>query len=177
MVARPFRDTALRLASRRYRGLASAAGFTLIELIVVISVMLITLTIALPSFVQWTESLRYREVSRDIASKLRSGRQMAVSNNLEYRLEFDIDGRQYRLVQGNLSSGSTDWTEVVKPWKSLDPSVAWATGGSCGGTADMNIEFNPNGTASSGTTCIQDRSGVEQYRVEVTASSGRVRIE
>lgn len=176
MVARLFRDTVLRLAFRRHRGVAPAVGFTVIELVIVMAILLILLTVALPSFIQWSDSIRYKEVSRDIASNLRFGRSMAVSNNLEYRVEFDIDGRQYRLVQGDSPSGSTVWTEV-RPWKSLDPAVAWATGSSCDGTADINIEFNPNGTASSGTACIQDTSGAEQYRVVVTSTSGRVRIE
>ncbi|MCP3677361.1 MAG: hypothetical protein GY721_07170 [Deltaproteobacteria bacterium] len=148
----------------------------MIEILVAIALMAIMFAIALPSFIQWSDSLNYREVSRDIVSKLRMGRQMAVTNNLEHRVEFDIDGRRYRLMQGNLSAGSTVWAEV-RSWSTLDPSVNWATGGGCGGAADINLEFNPNGTADAGTICIQDNGGVTQFSVVVTATSGRVQIQ
>ncbi len=153
-------------------------GFSLVELLVIIAIMAVMAAMALPSFITWQRTIRYKEAAWGILSQLRLGRQLAVSNNREFRVFFDVDGRRYRLERGNSSAGSTVWT-VEKPWTALDQLVNWATGTACNGTDDMNIEFNPNGTAeasSTDTICIQNTDGVEQYRLVVYENSGRVQI-
>ncbi|VAV82638.1 hypothetical protein MNBD_DELTA01-1675 [hydrothermal vent metagenome] len=154
------------------------AGFTLVELLVVISIMTIIMVIAIPNFLQWRKSIRSKEVAWDIVGMGRYGRQLAANNNLEFRLEFDIDGRRYRLTRGNVPFGSTVWVEE-KPWENLNQFVNWSTGSACNGTADVNIEFNPNGTADAAvdTICISDLDNNLRYTLIVSLTVGMIRIE
>ncbi|VAW36345.1 hypothetical protein MNBD_DELTA02-96 [hydrothermal vent metagenome] len=154
------------------------AGFTLVELLVVISIMTIIMVIAIPNFLRWRESTRSKEVAWDIVGMGRYGRQLAANNNLEYRLEFDIDGRRYRLTRGNVPFGSTVWVEE-KPWENLNQFVNWSTGSACNGTTDIDIEFNPNGTADAAvdTICISDQDNNLRFTLVVSLTVGMIRIE
>ncbi len=151
-------------------------GFSLVEVLVVMAILTVIAAIAVPSVSTWLSSLRYKEAAWDILSKSRLARQLAITKNREHRMEFDMDGRRYRVTEGNEPSGSTVWTQVG-PWKSLDQSVNWATGQACDGNTDINVTFYPNGTADAATICILDSNNTQRYRVVVTSRSGRVRIE
>ncbi len=151
-------------------------GFTLVELVIIVFLIGVLAALTIPSMNAWLNSLRYKETAWDILSQSRLARQLAITKNREHRVELDIDGRRYRLTEGNASSGSTTWTQV-KPWKSLDPKVNWATGQACNGNTDINVTFYPNGTADAATICILDTNNTQRYKVVVTARSGRVRIE
>ena len=155
-----------------------SSGFTLVELLVVVAIMAIITVIAIPNFQQWRKSIRSKETAWDIVGMSRHGRQLAVNNNLEFRVEFDIDGRRYRLTRGNVPFGSTVWVQE-KPWEELNQFVNWNTGSACDGTADVNVEFNPNGTADAAvdTICIMDADGDLRFTLVVSLTTGMMRIE
>jgi prepilin-type N-terminal cleavage/methylation domain-containing protein len=150
-------------------------GFTLTETLIVIAIMSILSAIALPSFLKWQNTARYKEAAWGVVSGLRLGKQMALSTNREHRMEFDLDARRYRISRGNLPSGSTTWTGV-NAWTALSGEVNWSGGTSCSGTADFDIVFRPNGTAETGVLCVNDTSNVNMYTVNVNATSGRAVI-
>ncbi len=173
-MAQPTRNTQLTYRSRRDG--TGEKGFSLVEVLVIVAIVGLIAAIAIPNISVWLRSMKYKETAWDILSKSRLARQLAITRNREHRVEFDIDGRRYRVTQGNASSGSTSWTQI-RPWKSLDSQVNWATGQTCDGGADINVTFYPNGTADSATICIMDTDNTRKYRVVITARSGRVRIE
>ena len=160
-------------------------GFSLLELMIVILMITIMAVIAAPSFIQWRQNLMYRDTARDLVSILREARTGAISTNREHRVAFAIAGGQYQLIRGNSSSNSTAWT-VIRPWTTVNPGVnlRQGTGLNCPSNADVNIEFNPNGTAVNpdGTSndiriCIQDNTPANRYQVTITPTTGRVRIQ
>jgi prepilin-type N-terminal cleavage/methylation domain-containing protein len=151
-------------------------GFTLIELMVVIVMIAIMAGMAVPSFVQWRQNLLYRETARDVVSILREARARAISNNRQHRVEFDIDGNQYRLTRGNSSSNSSSWT-AIRGWVMLPSGVSMMRDDGCGNATDVNILFNPNGTSGvNGRICIRDATPATRYQVTITATTGRIRM-
>ncbi|MEK7772788.1 MAG: prepilin-type N-terminal cleavage/methylation domain-containing protein [Deltaproteobacteria bacterium] len=150
-------------------------GFSLTELLVVLGLLGVLGAMTALSISSLSGSLKFKNVAWGISAQLRLAKQSASTNNLEHRVELGIGAGRYRLTQGNLPAGSTVWTDV-KPWVALDSDVAWVTGAACDGNADLNIKFNPNGTADAGTICIMDTGGAVRYRIEVSATSGRVTI-
>ena len=151
-------------------------GFSLTELMIVVGLLGVLGAIMVVSMSGLSGSIKYKNTAWGISAELRLAKQMAVTNNREERVEFGIAAGQYRLTEGNLPAGSTVWTEV-KPWTALDSGVAWATGAACNGIADVNIKFNPNGSADAGTVCVMDTVGAVKYTVVISSTSGRVTID
>ena len=157
----------------------------MIELMVVILTMIIMALVIAPSFVQWRQNVMYRDTARDLVSILREARNDAISTNREHQAMFQIGAGQYQLTRGNASSNSTAWT-VIKPWAAVNPGVNLRQGSglTCPSNVDVNIEFNPNGTAVNpdGTTndiriCIRDNGGANRYQLTITPTTGRVRMQ
>ena len=144
-------------------------GFSLMEMILAIGVMVIISAIAIPSFAQWVDGAEYRKTSRHVLLLLQEARSKAITDNAEYRVEFDSDNQRYRMTRGDRSSGSLNWDTVVYDWFAPPPGVNISAN-------VENIHLNPNGTANAGTICIQDgQTHTTHYEVRI-ARTGRIRI-
>ncbi len=152
------------------RSLRSKAGFTLLELIIVMAIMSILMAISIPSFMGWRQNLKYRETAREVASILREAKSRAITNNLEQQVQFDAINQKYGMRAGDRAY-STHWSDASIPlvtnWTILDAQVK---------ISEASIQFTPNGAASAvGTVSIQDISGVTRFSVNVT-QTGRISI-
>lgn len=146
----------------------SKTGFTLIEVIIVVSLVMLLSAIAVPSYVQWSRNAEYRVSARNIFYLLRETRSKAITSNLEHRVEFEPVNRRYRVIRGNRSSNSANWNTVICDWIVLPPKVQ----------LDINVDvihMNTNGTANGGTIKIQDNANTTKYEVRI-ARTGRIRI-
>jgi prepilin-type N-terminal cleavage/methylation domain-containing protein len=137
-----------------YHIVRSPKGFTLIELIMTLIILGIILAIALPSYLQWRQSLAYRTTARGVVAALREARSLAITSNQSHWVIFDSVNRRYRLA---------DYTT----WTSLAPDVSLFTG------ATTTIQYNPNGTSTGGTISVQDLEGTQRFQIVVN-STGRV---
>ncbi|MBP7274647.1 MAG: prepilin-type N-terminal cleavage/methylation domain-containing protein [Kiritimatiellae bacterium] len=86
------------LRSRRESG-RRHAGFTLIEVLLVVAILLIMLTLALPKLGQAIEGSRLTFAARTVASAHRYARAMAVLNQQEIVLIYDFESPILRVVQ------------------------------------------------------------------------------
>ena len=66
----------------------SERGFTVIELLTVVAIMLVITAIATPSFYYWLPTYRLSAGARQIAADLQLARMKAISQNTRYRLSF-----------------------------------------------------------------------------------------
>ncbi len=143
-------------------------GFTLLELLVVIALVLIISAVSVPVYSQWVNNLEYRTTARSVFHALREARSMAVATCLEHRVEFDPLNRRYRVIRGNRGFNSNDWNTVIYDWRQCPPGVNF-------GANIPAIHLNPNGTANAGTISIQDGTHKTRYEVRV-GRTGRIRI-
>ncbi len=143
-------------------------GFTLAEAMVVVVLVALLTSIALPPCVEWHKSAKYRSSTREILSILRETRKMAISENLEHRVEFENENKRYRVIRGNRANNSSDWNTIVRDWTVL-PSEVYLH-------ANVDkIHLNPLGTSNAATITIQDESAQAKYRIRIV-STGRARI-
>ena len=146
-------------------------GITLIELAVVFVIIAIGAVLLAPNIGAWLPNYRLRSAARDIVSTMRTAQMRAVSNNIQYRVNFnaaEVGATNSYILQRNTGGA---WIN--------DGSLQTFPAG-----IKVNIDqlpagralFNPNSTATAGSTTLRNTKGV-QKKISITPATGRVRIE
>jgi general secretion pathway protein H len=75
--------------------LGAAAGFTLIEMLVVLGIIALVMTTAMPLLSSGSDTLRLETASSEIAAALRATRAAAIVQNTVMTLKLDVDRRTF----------------------------------------------------------------------------------
>jgi prepilin-type N-terminal cleavage/methylation domain-containing protein len=141
-------------------------GVTLIELVVVFAIIAIGAVLMVPNLRPWIINYRLRSATRDITSTLRVAQMKAVTNNLDYRVSFNIGAGTYTLER---NSGGVYVPETAQ---TLPTGITMAT--DFGNT----LTFNPNSSTTPGVTTtitLQNEKGTKKL-VRVLPSTGKITI-
>jgi prepilin-type N-terminal cleavage/methylation domain-containing protein len=146
-------------------------GVTLIELVVVFIIIAIGAGLLAPNIGAWLPNYRLRSATRDIVSTMRTAQMRAISNNIQYRVNFntaEVGAANSYILQ--LNNGGV-WVN--------DGAIQTLPVG-----ITMNIDqlpagralFNPNSTSTAGSATLQNTRGA-QKKISITSATGRIRIE
>lgn len=149
-------------------------GISSLELAVVLALIAIMATFTIPYLGSWLKHYRIVGASREVASTLQKARIKAVSDNLEWRIVIDQDRDTYWLERGNSASGSSTWT-MQGSMKSLPEGVLFTDVNGANATGQFSIQFNPSGTANSGSVYLKGETG-ERFRLTILSTTGRIWI-
>ena len=146
-------------------------GVTLIELVIVLVIIAILAVLMVPNIGAWLPNYRLRSATRDVVSTLRMAQAKAVSNNTQYRVNFnaaEIGAANSYLLQhktGGLwvSDGAL---------QTLPTGISMSVGLLPNGRA----EFNPDSTSSAGSVTLQNARGM-QKQISLTSGTGRIRSD
>lgn len=153
------------------------AGFTLAELLMAMAIVLTLAVVASPYCADYLRSAEKRRAARELAQSLRHARSLAIRDNAEYKVAFDLDSASYWLQRDGVR---------LRDLGRFGDHLRMASGAACvdiegdGNTAhpEYTVEFNPNGSSQSHYTCVLDAAGRAWYRVGVThAATGRVKTQ
>jgi len=153
-----------------------AKGFSLVELLIVLVILAIASALAAPNVTRWLESYRLQGTARQLMTDLQFARMGAISGKVECRVSFDAANNKYTIAKGNLSSGSTSWTQVGIDRKISDASNPYYAKGV---TLSENFQnhyviLTPSGEASQAGTVTFT---TQHYSKAVTVTpSGRLQI-
>jgi general secretion pathway protein H len=172
-----------RLAAR----IKAEKGFTLLELIVVLTLLSLGLVLLYPSFGRISQRVELSAAAKKIATILRYYRSEAVQKGLVFQVVFDGDNREIRVrpvVPEETGSGAEGNEEKDRPEKAKEryplpegilvkemkiPASQYP--------ADYPvIEFYPNG-GSNGGSFILERENSRAYRIQVNFLTGMVEIK
>lgn len=184
----------------RGRRVSGAAGVSLVELMLVLSMIATLIAIAVPQCMDSLDEFRTRAAAHYLAMRLADARVDAIKRSTFVGLRFEPVGADYRFTK--VADGDGDGLSTIDVERGKDPVVAapdmlaWhftgVTFGILPGLPDADgvpgdttdgirlgsselLTMNPNGSSSSGTLYLHGR-GRTQYAVRVLGATGRVRI-
>lgn len=137
-------------------GAGNAGGYTLIEVVVVISIIALISAITTPAMMSWRLSLNASQSAKNVLDKLRETRSRTMNSGLQHEMLIDVPNRRYKVRTGsvphsyNTTSGEFDAGSVVQDWVLLPKGLIVKSGVSnvCSdSTAVVRAQFNGDGTA------------------------------
>jgi prepilin-type N-terminal cleavage/methylation domain-containing protein len=128
---------------KKVKDLPGDQGFTLIEVLVVIAILSILLTVAIPGFSRWLPNYRLKGAARDLYSNLQLAKMGAVKERGEWAVVFSAGSNRYQVVSGGADrSYSTTADNVVEKTVNLNDygsEVAYGAGSATSGILGTSI--------------------------------------
>ena len=119
------------------------AGFTLIEMLAVLTILALTTTLVAPLVSGGSEGARLQMAASDLASAFRLTRSAAITRNREMSLMIDVNKRTFSSPVVSQRAFAPD----------IDAKLTFAAGlGS--GTADGGFRFFPDGSSTGGDVTL-----------------------
>lgn len=158
-------------------------GFTMVELMVTMTLFSLLSTIGVYSFRSLQHSLEEQGAQREVVSELRDAQTRAVAENTAYCVDFgttpSTSYSMYRVPgadQGPLSASftCTTGTRLNTYRNQTGTSVSSADFEQRDGTHTTYVLFTARGSASAGSTTIARTTSTKIYTVSVDGLTGRV---
>ena len=144
-------------------------GFSLIEIIVAIAIIVTLTGIAVPVYIGMKPSIRLSGATRQIMGDLMWARMQAISQNNEFKMFFLADNHRYTILDDDNNDGNIDGNELTVT-KDIHGEYCDVTFSS---TNDPI--FYPRGNASpTATVTLINSVGTKTVTIAMT---GRVKIE
>jgi len=131
------------MTRHRYSRHYAEAGFTLLEIMVVLALIAIAASIAMPLIGRPSDRLRLQSMVGDIISAMRLTREAAILRNAETSLVVDVDRRTVRSSAGRSFSLAPD---VIAKLEFAAPERAADTIG--------GFRFYPDGSSTGGSLML-----------------------
>jgi general secretion pathway protein H len=141
------------------------AGFTLLELMVVLALMTLMMGLVLPTLVRSWEREKNRATLRELTATLRTARSEAITRGFKVRLFLNLKSGRYRL-EGSAREGTLTGvrlTDARLVWQDPEKSQGY-------------IAFFGDGSSSGGKLMLVEPSG-RRYLLEVEPITGKVSLE
>ncbi|MCK4307512.1 prepilin-type N-terminal cleavage/methylation domain-containing protein [candidate division WOR-3 bacterium] len=142
-------------------------GFTIVEMMVVIAMMGIIGSIAIPSFRNYIVRMRLTRARDEILSTLKLARARAMSERIVYRVSFNTADSSYSVGKDPDGDGTFTY-EGTKP---LPNGISFQTSGS-------DFEFYPDRTGAVLTSdLIIINTKNEDVRFYIIPATGHIKVE
>ena len=138
-------------------------GYTLVEVCIVIALLAIISTLAIPAWQNYSSNINLKTAAREVMSDLLNARQRAIEENLStYRLTFNVADNNYTLSRTD--TGITYWT---KPLTSYGSGISIQSVNFNNGSI---VSFQRRGTVTMGTVVLKNSIGsTATITVQITA--------
>jgi len=167
------------MMSRR-RGMVAQnreAGFSLMELIVVIALIGLLAGVGLPAMQEWLDRYRVRTAADELASMIQLQRMRAVSQNTDFSIDFDEDAGTYTLYEGNAATG----TALEVQARRLPSGVEFSGDADPVNVPSDEMIFHSDGSLNNSTATVDTiyvSNGLgDIFFLSINRSTGRVRVE
>ena len=142
-------------------------GFTILELIMVLTIIIMIGFIITPRFLNLLHSKNINYEARKLTAKIREVQQLAISEQITYRITFDINNELYEISY----SPSFLPIETIKLQNKIDLNVITFT------DITNSVQFDAFGAPNEpGDIILQDTTG-NYLTISITENTGRVTFQ
>jgi prepilin-type N-terminal cleavage/methylation domain-containing protein len=115
-----------RGTKKLWKSCISPRGFTVVELVVVVAIVMIVAAFALPSITSAIYNMRLRTGASDLAGLMQQARILAAKNNATYSIAYGVrNGEQIAFVDLN-GNGVWDANVVINGVNTSEPAIGFA---------------------------------------------------
>lgn len=139
-------------------------GFTLLEMLVAISIITVIVVIGLPFYRNLMQNLNLSSATRTMASDLRYAQQLSVTSQVNHQVIFDLISESYQIKNSQ--------TQTIIKIAPLPDDISLD---SVNDLPDNTITFNATGAATSTGTIILSNLNYKTSTIEIKPS-GYVKI-
>jgi len=162
----------------RRRGRArskEAAGFTLVELLVVVTIAILVAALALPVARNTIRSYRLNAAASAVAGAIQSTRYQAIMVGCPYKIAFTTSTDTYQVQTQNITGTPP---ACATTYSNVGGAIPWATSSEIKISANTTLQFNPNGTVQATTGAMAFTVGVGGMTKVVSVSGvGNVKVK
>ena len=156
------------------------SGFTLIELILVMAILLVLASVVAPRFSDFVPSLRVDRTARTLLAWMKKARADAALTGARQRLVFDLEARSWWLESQADPLREPERFEIRTGVWGEEPLPAGVSLGSMDGLESedglFRLEFRPDGTVADASIQVSNDRG-DLRVVRITGATGRVTID
>ncbi len=149
-----------------------ASGFTLIELAIVASLILVLVVVSTPLFRTTFRGLELKDSAYNIAKIIRYAEASAVMEEKTYKIVFDFDKRAYWLLKESEKDSEKIFEKAQGRFGSkifLPKELSF--------TSDKNeLIFLPNGRSTKATISVVDKARKKGFDVKTSGKAGKIEI-
>ncbi len=153
------------------RNESCSRGLSLLELLVVMVILAIAVTLAVPNLSLWMEKYTIWKARRQLVTDLQLAKMRAVSQGLQHRVPFDSATASYKIEQGDAPRGSTTRSQIGITRALADPQNPHYANGVALATnfANNAVIFSSKGNASpAGTVTLTSKNYAGHVMVNLT---------
>ena len=157
-----------------FKVMHSERGFSMMEMMIVLVLIGLMASLAAPSWFEQMPRLESQAQVKEVVSKLREARSLAIARKEPAGVCFDGGNNVWTVF---LDNGPAD--NMHNPGDSVmsDGQIGMRVSMSHNSFDNYDVIFNPDGTCyQSGTICLTASDNSVSYTIDVLASTGRVRM-
>ncbi len=154
------------------------AGFTLLELILVMGVIFLFAAVVAPNFSGFVPALRVRRGGEELMAAGRQARADAALKGRIVRLNLDSENNEFWLtIQGDPFEDPEEFLPLTGPWSGNIPLPDDVSFESTEGIEeDPYYEFRPDGSATDGSITVSNQKE-DRLTIQIDGSTGRVYVD
>jgi prepilin-type N-terminal cleavage/methylation domain-containing protein len=148
-------------------------GFTLTELMIVITIMGVLLGVSTPAISRFASNWRLNGAASQMAMVLRSARSAAVGKDCNVVFTFDDAQGQYSFLEDTNGNGGADAGERESAVQQLPPGVSIEEFT----VPQTTVTFTSKGSTADGGTIVMKGRGDYQIQIRVYSGTGNIEVE